>query len=145
MFWIPLILSMQINTGAGIGKTAPQQNYGLYIKVGVWGFVRNPGIYYLPPSSNVIDAISSAGGPKSGANLSKVKIIRNSGRNIIIVNINKYLKGDTTYIPYIEPGDMVYVQETFLNKLVNGIRFIGIVSGTLWIFYQMVYQKPTQK
>ncbi len=123
-------------------NTTGNQNYPeFFIKVRVWGFVKAPGIYYLPPSSNILDAISAAGGPRSGANLSNVKLIRATGEKITYININKYIKGEKVGIPYLQVGDMIYIQESFFDKFINAVRFFAILTGSVGVIYQVIYTR----
>jgi len=140
MYWVLIILGLhsiaQKNVNTGLSQNYP----GVFVKVKVWGFVKNPGIYYLPPSSNVLDAISSAGGPRGGANLSNVKLIRANPKGVIYININKYIKGNEVEIPYIQPGDMVYVQQSFFDKFIDAVRFLAIITGSVGVIYQVIYK-----
>jgi len=141
MYWILIILGLSVIPQSEV-NTGINQNYpGVFVKVRVWGFVKTPGIYYLPPSSNVLDAISSAGGPKSGANLSNIKLIRAKGGKILYINIGKYIKGKNVDIPYIQPGDMIYVQQSFLDKFIDAVRFLAIFTGSVGVIYQVIYTR----
>jgi len=44
------------------------------VAVHIGGAVRNPGLYYLDPSSRVADAIQSAGGPTADADLDAINL-----------------------------------------------------------------------
>lgn len=141
MYWMLIILGVvnipQSGTNTGVSQNYPE----FFIKVRVWGFVKTPGIYYLPPSSNVLDAISAAGGPKAGANLSNVKLIRANGGKIIYININKYVKGEDVKIPYLQIGDMLYIQQSFFDKFINAVRFFAIFTGSVGVIYQIIYTR----
>uniref|UniRef100_A0A7C4Y3S9 Soluble ligand binding domain-containing protein n=1 Tax=candidate division WOR-3 bacterium TaxID=2052148 RepID=A0A7C4Y3S9_UNCW3 len=107
------------------------------INIEVWGEVRNPGIFSVPPNINLIEAISFAGGPLSSSDLSKVKIVSMNG-NIKIVNVSSYLKGGKTDIPMMAPGDIVIVPRSFYSNLADFVRFMSIVIGAAGIIYSIV-------
>ena len=46
--------------------------------VNVWGHVNNPGLHEVYDGIDLATLLSMVGGPKSGANLNKVKIFRDS-------------------------------------------------------------------
>lgn len=50
----------------------------LKMKVHIWGEVRNPGEMTVPYETTVLELISKAGGPAQYANLSKVRVTRES-------------------------------------------------------------------
>jgi len=137
-----LIILELLNIQQAEANTGVNQNYpDFFIRVRVWGFVKTPGIYYLPPSSNVLDAISAAGGPKDGANLSNVKLIRVNGKKVVYINISKYVKGEDADIPYLQIGDMIYVQQSFFDKFINAVRFFAIFTGSVGVIYQLIYTR----
>jgi protein involved in polysaccharide export with SLBB domain len=48
----------------------------LQMKVHVWGEVSKPGEYLVPYNTNILELISKAGGPTVYANLSKIRLTR---------------------------------------------------------------------
>ena len=116
----------------------------ILIKVNVWGFVQSPGQYLIPRHTDLISLISFAGGPREGANLTQVKIIREAevknnsrdgnGNNgggdsrapIYTINVKEYLQtGRTDLIPTLEAGDTILIPQSFGNKFKN---FLGVTS-----------------
>ncbi|RMD91337.1 MAG: hypothetical protein D6813_07835 [Calditrichaeota bacterium] len=117
----------------------------ILIKVNVWGFVQSPGQYLIPRHTDLISLISFAGGPREGANLTQVKIIReaeaknnahdgnghdgdeqNSRAPIYTINVKEYLEtGRTDLIPTLEAGDTILIPQSFGNKFKN---FLGVTS-----------------
>ncbi|HEX2983063.1 MAG TPA: SLBB domain-containing protein, partial [Ignavibacteriales bacterium] len=45
-------------------------------KVNLWGYVNNPGRYEVPASTNLIQLVTYAGGPKEYASMSDIRIFR---------------------------------------------------------------------
>lgn len=107
------------------------------INVEVWGEVRNPGIFIVPPNINVIEAISFAGGPLSSSDLSKVKIVSLGGK-IQVINISSYFKGGKVDIPMISPGDIVIVPKSTFSNIVEFVRFMSIVIGAAGIIFTIL-------
>ncbi len=111
----------------------------ILMKVNVWGFVESPGQYLVPRQTDLISLISFAGGPRDGAKLKEVRIIRGEGTNgtkghgkngtgapIITVDVKEFLEsGNAGKIPALEAGDTVLVGQTFGNKF---SRFLGVTS-----------------
>ncbi len=112
----------------------------ILIKVNIWGYVQKPGQYLVPRHTDLISLISFAGGPKNGANLSDVRIIRDgvndqsdNGHNghqekasILSVNVKNYLEtGRLGLIPTVQAGDTILIPQTFGNKFRN---FLGVTS-----------------
>jgi len=86
----------------------------LLMTVKVWGEVQKPGLYDVPIGTDLIELISSAGGPKETAQLSKIKIIHGPSRDqegyVSKINIKDFLEtGDGSIIPEIKPNDTVIV------------------------------------
>ncbi len=112
------------------------------MNVNVWGFVQRPGQYMIPINTDLVSLISFAGGPKDGANLTKVMIIRgghggemastnpsiekSSTVPILNVNVTDYLKkGEIGKIPLLSANDTVLIPQSSGNKVSS---FFGIKS-----------------
>ena len=101
----------------------------LLMYVNIWGHVKNPGTYLVYDGIDLMTLISLAGGPLSGANLSKIKLIR-SGQNQLI-NLDKQLNKSSGDLTIIQPHDTVYIKETTTSYLVSKANIFSI-------FIQMV-------
>ena len=110
----------------------------LMIKVFIWGQVELPGVYEVPDGTDLIAALSLAGGPTDHAKLSEVKIIRSEGTNseVLTVNVKKFMTtGDLNLIPLLKPGDTVVVSGTVLRMF---SRFASFVSQVAIVAYVIV-------
>jgi len=108
------------------------------IKVFIWGQVELPGVYEVPDGTDLIAALSLAGGPTDHAKLSEVKIIRSEGTNseVLTVNVKKFMTtGDLNLIPLLKPGDTVVVSGTVLRMF---SRFASFVSQVAIVAYVIV-------
>ena len=76
--------------------------------VAVAGQVAKPGTLELPGDATVEVALATAGGLQAGAQLDRLKIIRDSGE--IVFNYKAYLDtGDLSLLPQLQPLDVVFV------------------------------------
>ena len=64
----------------------------IMISVNLWGNIVSRR-HVVPEGSDLITILSTVGGPKDGANLSKIKIIRDSENlsKIFIIDLNKFI------------------------------------------------------
>jgi ribosomal protein L18E len=115
-----------------VGKTGE-----LTITVNLWGFVRNPGRYEVPSSTDLVQLISYGGGPLKEAKLKDVKIIRNVREDLTIVekvikvNVEKIIE-DGEPSPILLPGDTVVVPGgsiDVIKDILAILRDIGLAAG----------------
>lgn len=100
----------------------------LKIKVRVWGEVMVPGLYIVGDGTDLLEVISLAGGPTQDADLGDVRIVRATGEEarVIDVDVNDYLdKGSREAIILLEPGDTVSVPSQTWPKI---FRWTGVIS-----------------
>jgi protein involved in polysaccharide export with SLBB domain len=108
------------------------------IRVQVWGEVKSPGIYYVTPSTNIVEAISCANGPTTSSDLSHVKLIRAiRGKEVSYFNVSAYLSGEIKNPPLLESGDLVYVNKSFSSKVWDFTKFLGVVGAVAYYFYRL--------
>lgn len=113
----------------------------LLIKVNVWGRVQKPGQYFVPSNTDLITLISVAGGPAEKSRLDNVRIVRNtqSGSEIIIVNIKKFLKtGDQRLIPQLQPEDTIIMSGSIwfvVSNVVSVVAQLAIVANVYYYFF----------
>lgn len=111
-----------------VGSSAPSYYYlsgkeGLTIVVNLWGFVKNPGRYEVPSSTDLVQLISLGGGPLEHANIDGVKIVRQILQpdstfktEVIPVDLEKFEKtGQKT--PLLLPGDTIIVPGSTFNTV----------------------------
>ena len=108
--------SARENTTNGALYDYSDQN-GINIKVMVWGYVKYPGQYIIPSSTNANQLLSLAGGPTPDANLDEMKLFRvnaDKRQTIIAFNYSDLLSSDPGLgrpirIPDLKPGDILLV------------------------------------
>jgi SLBB domain len=116
------------NPTPSIGANAPSYYYlggkeGLTIAVNLWGFVRNPGRYEVPSSTDLVQLISLGGGPLEHAELDGVRIVRQILQpdstyktEVIPVDLNHY-QNTGAKTPLLLPGDTIIVPGSTFNTI----------------------------
>jgi protein involved in polysaccharide export with SLBB domain len=90
----------------------------LTMQVNIWGYVRNPGRYEIPSSTDLIQLVSYAGGPIPDGDMSDVKVTR-------------LLKNDSTYTHQefnVDLADLTNIKSTDLNLYPGDTIFIDRTS-----------------
>ena len=90
---------------ARYGESNPAFTVTALIRVFVFGEVRTPNAYTVPPGSTIAQAIAAAGGPTERGRLDKVQILRNSHRLALDLT-----SSDARAIrALVHSGDQIYV------------------------------------
>ncbi len=108
------------------------------IRVTVLGQVALPGLYRITNTSTLQGAIAVAGSFTPGAQLTRIRLLRNSGddQNEQVINLEQfYLKGDPNLLPVLEDGDIIVVPG---NPLATKVKILGSVEspGSYDVFFQ---------
>jgi len=108
------------------------------IRIQVWGEVRSPGIYSVPTTTNLVEAISFSGGPTSRSDLNRVKLVKAlRGKKTDFYNVNDYISGKKRDPPILDSGDLVYIPQTLTSKIADFVRFTGIVAAIAYTIYRI--------
>ena len=98
------------------------------------GAVKIPGSYQVGATQRVWDIIQLAGENSPLGDLSKVKVVRKNGKEIVL-DITKYLsQGDLSENPYLEDGDVVVVPTVDGKNGLIRLYGAGVRSG----FYELL-------
>ncbi|MDZ7262180.1 MAG: polysaccharide export protein [candidate division KSB1 bacterium] len=92
----------------------------------VLGSVERPGSYEVSFRTSLMDVLFLAGGPTDEANLNDIKVVSLTGQNTreVRINIKDLMKSkNPETIPFVEPGDMVYVPQ----KTITWKKFVGVM------------------
>ena len=95
--------------------------------VNIWGHVKNPGTYLVYEGIDLMTLISLAGGPLTGANLSKIRLIRLDEEMIIDLNSHLNNNRSDTPAPTINPHDTIYIKESLTSYLVSKANLFPIL------------------
>lgn len=108
----------------------------LLISINLWGHVQKPGIYSIPNTFNIIDLLSSAGGPLRTGRLSDVRIIRKN-QEVITVNIQEYIKtGNANVLVPLQPGDVIIVSGSLsdvFGRVLGFVRDLAIIVNVIFL------------
>lgn len=125
--------------------SAPTGNYydftggsGVALQVSIWGFVGSPGKYSVPFETDLLALLSYCGGPREGAYLDRIKIVRrgnvekqNEIREVIEVNVEKYLRLTSKPAMLSElllfPGDLIIVDGEDINYIDTFLRVAQVI------------------
>ena len=110
------------------------------ISVNLWGRVISPGRHIVPENVDLVTILSIVGGPIDGANMSKIKVIRDleSSSQIFIINLNKFIKsGDKSDLIKIEPNDTIIIPETVYNGIFKRLTSLNTILSLLNLYYAL--------
>lgn len=117
----------------------------LLIKVNVWGFVAKPGQYLIPAGTDLVSLISFAGGPREGAKLNNIKLIRMPAKNddnqkVFKIDVDKFLKtGDSSIIPNLKPDDTIVVSGSKWYHVSKYLEFITKLAMLIQVYSWITY------
>ena len=112
----------------------------IMISVNLWGRVISPGRHIVPENVDLVTILSIVGGPIDGANMSKIKVIRDleSSSQIFIINLNKFIKsGDKSDLIKIEPNDTIIIPETVYNGIFKRLTSLNTILSLLNLYYAL--------
>ncbi len=159
---LPIILSSQTSPNQSLQNIIRQNNNVLmptgdqkYITsqdgtirmfVNVWGQVNRPGTHLVYEDINILNLLSICGGPKEGANLSKIKIIRenpdSTGSNIKILNVENFLeKGSREDLIRLKPYDTVIIPESVPHLLFSNLNLLNTTLHLITLYFQIEYYR----
>ncbi len=137
-----------------VGSSAPSYYYlggreGLTIVVNLWGFVRNPGRYEVPSSTDLVQLISLGGGPLEHAELEGVKIVRQIQQpdstyktQVIPINLHNFVEtGEKS--PLLLPGDTIIVPgSTFsaFQEILSVFRDTALIFSGIGTFLLYLHE-----
>ena len=121
------------------------QNDNLIITVNILGQVKNPGEFKIEYGTNVIQAISKAGGFSDYANTKNIKIVRikDDKKIIITVNVQKFFdkNNEEIDIPILENGDVVMIGKNVKKAWASFITFVSQIAIIINVIYLISQSK----
>jgi hypothetical protein len=139
---------------SGLAPTLPSASAASYyyiakpgeltMQVNLWGFVKNPGRYEVPSSTDLIQLISFAGGPVQYAKLDEVKLTRlilndSTGRKREIVFDLEHLdKLDQSSLA-LYPGDTIFIDHTGWLTLRDVFSFVTTAAVITSAIAQVIW------
>jgi len=112
--------------------------------VNLWGEVPQQGVYVISTSTDIIQLLSYAGGPREKSNLEDVLVYRASGKKDVKgrvlkkINVREILEGKTEPFP-LAPGDMIVVKR--IPETVSYMEVLTVIntSATLVVLGITIY------
>ncbi|MEE8341446.1 MAG: SLBB domain-containing protein [Candidatus Neomarinimicrobiota bacterium] len=106
--------------------------------VNVWGQVNKPGSYLVYDGVDLATLLSITGGPKSGANLKKIRLFRElpdaNGNLSLSIDLDKFLKsGDRGDFTRVLPNDTFVIPQAPISYLISNLSIVN----TLLNFYNL--------
>jgi len=113
------VLGQSALGGLGTGE-------GGALKVYIWGEVKSPGAYQLSGTPDIVELISTAGGPTASADLSRVTLIRSINTERMRINLKRSLNQGN--IIFLSPGDVVLVPAGFWSRVRDNLPVITTLA-----------------
>ncbi|MCX6842422.1 MAG: SLBB domain-containing protein [candidate division WOR-3 bacterium] len=121
-----VLLVVQREVVAGWALAQPAQSQAPVFKYYVWGQVRSPGAYSLGANPDILELLSTGGGPTEYANLRRVVLVRAVTQKRINVNLKKML--DAGPVVPLYPGDVVIVPHSAWYYFRDGLTVVTSVG-----------------
>ncbi len=112
--------------------------------VNLWGEVPQQGVYVIPTTTDIVQLISFAGGPKERSNLDEVLVYRSTGkkdpkaRQELTINLRDILEGRSPTVP-LAPGDMIVVKRLPNSLSWQDVLTIINTTATLGVLGVSIY------
>ena len=119
---------------AGAMFYSPSVKDKVLIPVHFWGEVSNSGLHYVPVGTTLIKGLSLAGGPRTDAKLTNIKLTRKGDKNTLFSKMYNLEDGgdQRAYNETLEPGDTVFIKKsTYQQDRAYYTSLIGVFSTIL--------------
>ncbi|MBD3369464.1 hypothetical protein GF402_03780 [Candidatus Fermentibacteria bacterium] len=131
---LPLLAAVALTSGLEEYYVPGVESEGVQMSVHVWGEVRNPGTHRVPVNSDLVVALSAAGGPLSSADLDEVRIVYDSLE--IEYDLEAFLQAEGSAVPVLKAGATVYVPRGSYEWWKDAVDFgykILVAANLIWI------------
>ena len=123
-------------------KYITDSNGNIRMNVNIWGHVLQPGNHLVFEGIDMVTLLSMVGGPKTGANLDRIKLIREMPEQdeklVYTINFNKFLNsGDRSNFIKIKPNDTIIIPQKFSSILLASTSGINTILGFITIYIQI--------
>ena len=112
------------------------------MNVNIWGHVAQPGSHMVFEGIDMVTLLSLVGGPKIGAKLDKLKLIREvpdkDGKLVFTINFNEFLEsGDRYSFIKIKPNDTIIIPQKFSSILLSTSGSINTILSLVTLYIQI--------
>ncbi len=117
-------------------------NGNILMYVNVWGHVNSPGNHLVYDGIDLVTLLSIVGGPRKGANLKKVRLLRETpdvnGLISYELDLNDFFKhGSRNNLIEIKPNDTVVFTETKISYILSQIGSVSTFLQIVNLYFQL--------
>jgi len=110
--------------------------------VNIWGHVGNPGHHLVYEGIDLATLMSVVGGPKSGANMKKIRVYREipeeDGTLVYHLNFEKFVSsGDRSEFIRIKPNDTIIIPEKISNYILTQVGTVNTFLSLFNLYFQL--------
>ena len=110
--------------------------------VNIWGHVGSPGHHLVYEGIDLATIMSVVGGPKSGANMKKVRVYREipeeDGTLVYHLDFEKFVSsGDRTEFIRIKPNDTIIIPEKISNYILTQVGTVNTFLSLFNLYFQL--------
>ena len=110
--------------------------------VNIWGHVGSPGHHLVYEGIDLATLMSVVGGPKSGANMKKVRVYREipeeDGTLVYHLDFEKFVSsGDRTEFIRIKPNDTIIIPEKMSNYILTQVGTVNTFLSLFNLYFQL--------
>ena len=118
----------------------------ILMNVNFWGHVNSPGRHVVYDGIDLATLLSMVGGPKTGANLKKVRLFRetedDNGKLVYEINMENFLKtGDRGDFVKVLPNDTYIVPQTVTSYVMSQVGTLNTFLSVANIYLQILYRQ----
>jgi protein involved in polysaccharide export with SLBB domain len=116
----------------------------LTVQVNIWGFVKNPGRYEVPSSTDLIQLISYAGGPVQYAKLDEVKLTRfvmndsTGAKEELTIDLEHLGRVNRSSLT-LYPGDTIFIDHDSMLTLRDVFGFVTTAAVITSAIAQIIW------
>ena len=111
--------------------------------VNIWGHVGKPGHHLVYEGIDLATIMSVVGGPKSGANMKKVRVYREipeeDGALVYHLDFEKFVSsGDRSEFIRIKPNDTIIIPEKISNYILTQVGTVNTFLSLFNLYFQLI-------
>ena len=117
-------------------------NGNIMMYVNIWGHVGSPGHHLVYEGIDLATLMSVVGGPKTGANMKKVRLYREipeeDGTLVHHLDFEKFVSsGDRSEFIRIKPNDTIIIPENFFNYFLTQVGTLNTLLSLFNLYFQL--------
>ena len=117
-------------------------NGNIMMYVNIWGHVEQPGHHLVYEGIDLATLMSVVGGPKSGANMKKVRVYReipeDDGTLVYHLDFEKFVSsGDRSEFIRIKPNDTIIIPEKISNYFLTQVGTVNTFLSLFNLYFQL--------